>query len=220
MARSTARKRALNTLYEADEKGQDILSLLAERLVNPGAQTPLPDYSVQIVRGVAEHERDIDDTLNACSRGWIVPRMPVVDRNILRIGTWEIMYNDEIPEKVAIDEALALAKSLCDANSPSFIHGVLAAVSKRPVPVTPEAAQDETEESVAQNEQDGQAEDVPAAADPAVATASEATEAPAAPGEAAPAEAEASAQDQDETGDEGTPAEAPVPTDGPTEMAE
>lgn len=143
MARSTARKRALNTLYEADEKGQDFLSLLAERLVNPGAQTPLPDYSVQIVRGVAEHERDIDDALNACSRDWIVPRMPVVDRNILRIGAWEIMYNDEIPEKVAIDEALGLAKSLCDANSPSFIHGVLAAVAKRPVPVhDEEAAQD------------------------------------------------------------------------------
>ena len=134
MARSTARKRALNTLYEADEKGQDILSLLAERLENPGAQTPLPDYSVVIVKGVAEHQHDIDDALNACSKGWSVPRMPVVDRNILRLASWEIMYNDEIPEKVAIDEALALAKSLCDDNSPSFIHGVLSAVAKRPVP--------------------------------------------------------------------------------------
>ena len=135
MARSTARKRALNTLYEADEKGQDILSLLAERLENPGAQTPLPDYAVTIVRGVAEHEHDIDEALNDCSKGWTVPRMPVVDRNILRLAAWEIMYNDEIPEKVAIDEALALAKTLCDDRSPAFIHGVLSAVAKRPVPV-------------------------------------------------------------------------------------
>ena len=64
MARSTARKRALNTLYEADEKGQDILSLLAERIEQPGAQTPLPDYAIEIVRGVAEHIAAIDAMLD------------------------------------------------------------------------------------------------------------------------------------------------------------
>ncbi|MCH9275127.1 transcription antitermination factor NusB [Bifidobacterium amazonense] len=136
MARSTARKRALNTLYEADEKGQDILSLLAERIAEPGAQTPLPDYAIDIVRGVAEHRRDIDRTLNDHSTGWKVWRMPVVDRNILRIAVWEILFNDEVPNKVAIDEALGLAKTLCDDDSPAFIHGLLSAVCndiERPV---------------------------------------------------------------------------------------
>ncbi|NMN01673.1 transcription antitermination factor NusB [Bifidobacterium panos] len=128
MARSTARKRALNTLYEADEKGQDILSLLDERIKVPGAQTPLPEYAVDIVRGVAEHLSDIDAVLDECSTGWKVARMGVVDRNILRIAAWEIMYNDEVPDKVAIDEALGLAKTLCDDESPAFIHGLLSAV--------------------------------------------------------------------------------------------
>ncbi|WP_288273461.1 transcription antitermination factor NusB [uncultured Bifidobacterium sp.] len=129
MARSTARKRALNTLYEADEKGQDILSLLDERIAEPGAQTPLPEYAVEIVRGVAEHRRDIDRMLNDHSTSWKVRRMHVVDRNILRIATWEIVYNDDVPDKVAIDEAINLAKTLCDDDAPSFIHGLLSAVS-------------------------------------------------------------------------------------------
>ena len=132
MARSTARKRALNTLYEADEKGQDILSLLEERIAVPGAQTPLPEYAIEIVRGVAEHRRDIDAQLDECSTGWKISRMGVVDRNILRIAAWEIMYNDEVPDKVAIDEALGLAKTLCDGESPAFIHGLLSAVCTAP----------------------------------------------------------------------------------------
>ena len=129
MARSTARKRALNTLYEADEKGQDILSLLAERIEQPGAQTPLPDYAIEIVRGVAENLYRIDSVLDEHSTGWKVKRMGVVDRNILRIAVWEIMFNDDVPKMVAIDEALGLAKTLCDDDSPAFIHGLLSAVS-------------------------------------------------------------------------------------------
>lgn len=129
MARSTARKRALNTLYEADEKGQDILSLLAERIEQPGAQTPLPDYAIEIVRGVAENLYRIDSVLDEHSTGWKVKRMGVVDRNILRIAVWEIMFNDDVPNMVAIDEALGLAKTLCDDYSPAFIHGLLSAVS-------------------------------------------------------------------------------------------
>ena len=121
MARSTARKRALNTLYEADEKGQDILSLLAERIEQPGA--------IEIVRGVAEHIAAIDAMLDEHSTGWKVKRMGVVDRNVLRIAAWEIMFNDDVPNMVAIDEALSLAKTLCDDDSPAFIHGLLSAVS-------------------------------------------------------------------------------------------
>ena len=131
MARSTARKRALNTLYEADEKGQDILSLLEERIAVPGAQTPLPEYAIEIVRGVAEHRRDIDEKLDECSTGWKISRMGVVDRNILRIAAWEIMYNDEVPDRVAIDEALGLAKTLCRFHSRTAVrcmHGSREAV--------------------------------------------------------------------------------------------
>ncbi|MCI1211286.1 MULTISPECIES: transcription antitermination factor NusB [Bifidobacterium] len=128
MARSTARKRALNTLYEADEKGQDFLSLLAERIAQPGAQTPLPDYAIEIVRGVADNRVTIDRALDEHSTGWKIRRMAVVDRNILRIAAWEILRNDEVPDKVAIDEALSLARTLSDDDSLSFIHGLLSAL--------------------------------------------------------------------------------------------
>ena len=128
MARSTARKRALNTLYEADEKGQDFLSLLAERIAQPGAQTPLPDYAIEIVRGVADNRVTIDRALDEHSTGWKIRRMAVVDRNILRIAAWEILCNDEVPDKVAIDEALSLARTLSDDDSLSFIHGLLSAL--------------------------------------------------------------------------------------------
>ena len=130
MARSTARKRALNTLYEADEKSQDFLSLLEERKVRPGAQTPLPAYAVTIVEGVADHRRDIDEALQTHSTRWPLSRMHAIDRNILRIAAWEMLYNPEVPDKVAIDEALSLAKTLSDADAPSFIHGVLSALEQ------------------------------------------------------------------------------------------
>ena len=138
MARSTARKRALNTLYEADEKSQDILSLLDERIAHPGAQTPLPDYAIEIVKGVAEHRRQIDMTLDEHSTGWKVRRMGV-----------EILFNDDVPDKVAIDEALALAKTLCDDDSPAFIHGLLSAVctAKNAAPAPESVAEEADEES-------------------------------------------------------------------------
>lgn len=130
MARSTARKRALNTLYEADEKSQDFLSLLEERKARPGAQTPLPAYAVAIVEGVAEHRQRIDDSLQAHSTRWPLSRMHAIDRNILRIAAWEMLYNPDVPDKVAIDEALSLAKTLSDADAPSFIHGLLSALEQ------------------------------------------------------------------------------------------
>jgi N utilization substance protein B len=129
VARSTARKRALNTLYEADEKGQSILSLLHERLERPGADTPLPQYAQDIVEGVGIHRRQIDSIIDEHSTDWKVWRMAVIDRNILRIGVWEIVYNEEVPDKVAIDEALNLSKAYSEYDSPAFIHGVLGAVS-------------------------------------------------------------------------------------------
>lgn len=166
MARSTARKRALNTLYEADEKGQDILSLLAERIAVPGAQTPLPDYAIEIVRGVAEHRRDIDRTLDDHSTRWKVKRMGVVDRNILRIAVWEILFNDEVPDKVAIDEALGLAKTLCDDDAPSFIHGLLSAVcADRQQPTVEDGPRGDADGADAADPSEASASDMPPVAD-------------------------------------------------------
>ena len=84
---------------------------------------------LQLCHGVAEHIAAIDAMLDEHSTGWKVKRMGVVDRNILRIAAWEIMFNDDVPNMVAIDEALSLAKTLCDDDSPAFIHGLLSAVS-------------------------------------------------------------------------------------------
>ena len=131
MARSTARRRALTTLYEADVKDADILDLLALREKSPGTQEPLPEYSRQIVTGVADHYKRINGLLNqhATRR---VSRMHVIDRNILRIGAWEMIYNDDIPPKVAIDEGMQLAKKYSDENVPGFIHAVLSAIQDDP----------------------------------------------------------------------------------------
>ena len=131
MARSTARKRALNTLFEADVKGQEILSLLDERIAYPGAQTPLPEYAIEIVRGVAHHRRTIDKAIGDTLNSWEVKRMPAIDRNLARMATWEIVYNDEIPAGVAIDEALALAKTLAGEETPDFLYGVLSTIEKK-----------------------------------------------------------------------------------------
>lgn len=128
MARSTARKRALNTLYEADEKNQNILSLLEERIQEPGAQTPLPEYAITIVQGVGTRRHALDKILNRYSTGWKVGRMAVIDRNILRIAVWEILLNDDTPDKVAIDEAIALAKTYSEDDAIAFIHGLLSAI--------------------------------------------------------------------------------------------
>jgi len=164
MARSTARRRALNTLYEADEKGQDFLSLLDERIAEPGAQTPLPEYAIEIVRGVDSNRREIDSQLNAHSTGWKVKRMHAIDRNILRIATWEILYNDEVPDKVAIDEALTLAKTLSDGPAPSFIHGVLSAIvsakdSEQTQPESPDSKQKPQESSETSDSSDSDGSD-------------------------------------------------------------
>lgn len=129
-ARTTARKRALNTLYEADEKGEEIIDLLDERLAYPGAQTPLPPYAQEIVRGVASHRRTVDKALEERSEGWDVKRMHVLDRNIARMAAWEIIYNDDVPAKVAIDEALTLAKAYSDDEAPHFLHGLLSAIER------------------------------------------------------------------------------------------
>lgn len=136
-ARSRARKRAIDLLFEADARmanrgaeapvhlDEIILEVLRERLAYPGHEAALPQYSVTIAEGVSHELTHIDEYLSTYSHGWTLPRMPAVDRAILRMATWEILYNEEIPDAVAIDEAVAAAVRLSTDDSPAFINGLL-----------------------------------------------------------------------------------------------
>ena len=128
-ARTKARKRALDVLFEADQKGENVLETLEARLALPGTQAPLPQYSEQIVRGVVEQWVTLNGLIQEASPEWTLARMPAVDRAILRISAWEIVYNDDVPVAVAIDEALTLAGDLSTDDSPKFINGVLGSIA-------------------------------------------------------------------------------------------
>ena len=129
-ARSKARKRALDLLFEAEQRGVNAETLLSQRMVTPATQHNLNEYTVQIVRGVVAKWVQIDELLATYSQGWTVERMPAVDRAILRIGAWEVVFSDEIPDAVAISEAVALAKSLSTDDSPTFVNGLLARLAE------------------------------------------------------------------------------------------
>lgn len=143
-ARSKARKRALDVLFEADQRmrnastdddvlapehGTVIMQVLADRIARPGTQTALPEYAVQIVEGVAEHVERIDEALSTFSQGWTLDRMPAVDRGLLRLASWEILFNAGVPDAVAIDEAVNLARSLSTDESPAFVNGLLGRIA-------------------------------------------------------------------------------------------
>lgn len=122
-ARSKARKRALDVLFEADQRGLDPVSVLAQRL--PAADPPVPEYAVSLVEGVVAHRERIDELLSTYSQGWTLDRMPAVDRAILRLGLFELLWCDDVPDAVAVDEAVELAQSLSTDDSPSFVNGLL-----------------------------------------------------------------------------------------------
>ena len=123
-ARSKARKRALDILFEAEIRGEPVLNLLAIRTQE--ASPPVPAYAGEIVRGVHEHQQQIDRLLAAYAHGWTLDRMPAVDRNILRIGVQELLWNDDVPDAVAISEAVTLAGELSTDDSSGFVNGLLA----------------------------------------------------------------------------------------------
>jgi N utilization substance protein B len=124
-ARTKARKRALDVLFEAEQRRLDPLTLLAERIAEPGTEASLPQYSVELVEGVQAQRARIDEVIATHSHGWTIERMPAVDRELLRIGAWEILYNDDVPDAVAVDEAVELARSLSTDESPGFVNGLL-----------------------------------------------------------------------------------------------
>ena len=123
-ARGKARKRALDILFEAEIRGEPVLDLLGER--SESASPPVPEYAAELVRGVQEHRERIDQLLADNSRGWTLERMPAVDRNILRIGAYELFWGAGVPDGVAISEAVLLARELSTDASPAFVNGLLA----------------------------------------------------------------------------------------------
>jgi N utilization substance protein B len=123
-ARSKARKRALDILFEADQRGVAPATVLAERVGR--ADPPVAEYTVEIVEGVLAHRERIDELLATYAQGWTVARMPGVDRALLRLSAWELLYNDAVPDAVVIDEAVELARSLSTDESPAFVNGLLA----------------------------------------------------------------------------------------------
>ena len=135
-ARSKARKRAVDLLYEADLRGTDALATLAERVAL--AEPPVNPYTAELVEGVVAHRERIDELLGSYAEGWTVERMPGVDRAVLRLGVFELLWRPEVPDAVAIDEAVELAKTLSTDESPRFVNGVLARVLRdRPAVTTP-----------------------------------------------------------------------------------
>lgn len=123
-ARSKARKRALDVLYEADQRRTDPLETLRERLAQ--ADPPVPDYAVTLVEGVALHRSRIDELLSTYAEAWTIDRFPAVDLAVLRIGVYELLWCDDVPDGVAVSEAVELAASLSTDESPVFVNGLLA----------------------------------------------------------------------------------------------
>ena len=132
-ARSKARKRAVDVLYESDARGVGPVTTLAERVAL--ADPPVNDFTVELVEGVQANLERIDEILADYAEGWTVARMPGVDRAVLRLGVYELLWRADVPYAVVIDEAVELAKSLSTDESPRFVNGVLARVLRDRPPV-------------------------------------------------------------------------------------
>ncbi len=127
-ARSKARKRAVDILFEADLRALDPVGLLGERIGAPELP-PVQDYTVELVQGVVTHRDRIDGLITEHAEGWTLARMPAVDRAVLRLGMFELLCADDVPDAVAIDEAVELAKALSTDDSPRFVNGVLGRIA-------------------------------------------------------------------------------------------
>jgi N utilization substance protein B len=129
--RNKARRRAVEVLYEADLRSVSPATVLADRLARVRQMTAqdsdprIGDYAIELVEGVARHLERIDSLIETYSVGWPLDRMPAVDRNVLRLGIFELLWEDEVPDVVAIDEAVGLAQQLSTDESPQFVNGLL-----------------------------------------------------------------------------------------------
>ena len=125
-ARSRARKRALDLLYAAEMRGEDAVRFLDQAI--EAGEGPSNPYVQVLVRGVVEHRTRIDELLTEYSQGWALNRMPAVDRSVLRMGVFELLWADDVPDAVAVDEAVTLVRDLSTDDSPGFVNGVLGAM--------------------------------------------------------------------------------------------
>jgi N utilization substance protein B len=132
-ARTKARKRALDLLYGADLREislNNAIAIEAERAKAEPARWESWVYARTIVEGIAEHGDEIDELIETYAQGWTINRMPVLDRAIVRVGIWEILFNDEVPTGVAISEAVEAAKSLSTEDSSGFVNGLLGRIAE------------------------------------------------------------------------------------------
>ena len=120
-ARSKARKRALDLIYASEMRKRSAVEALEEQ----SAETQVNDYTVELVRGVTEHRTRLDEVISSYLQDWTLDRMPAVDRNVLRLATYEVLYVDDVPDAVAVSEALNLVRDLSTDESPAFVNGVL-----------------------------------------------------------------------------------------------
>jgi N utilization substance protein B len=130
-ARTKARKRALDVLFECEARRLPLGATLEQREQAAAADPREPGvtpYTVELVRGVAEHQQAIDARIAAVAERWDLDRMPAVDRNLLRLAVFELLWQDDVPDVVAIDEAVSLATDLSTDESPQFVNGVLARI--------------------------------------------------------------------------------------------
>src|SRR3954469_14109229 len=129
--RHQARKRAVDLLFEAEARGitaaevAEARNALAEKDSDVSSLNP---YTVTVARGVTENAAHVDDLISSHLQGWTLDRLPAVDRAILRVAVWELLHADDVPEPVAVDEAVELAKRLSTDDSPGFVNGVLGQV--------------------------------------------------------------------------------------------
>jgi N utilization substance protein B len=129
--RNKARRRAVEILYEADLRSVEPATVLADRIARVQQLTPqdsdprIGDYAVELVEGVGKHRERIDSLIETYSVGWPLDRMPAVDRNVLRLGIFELLWQEQVPDVVAIDEAVGLAQQLSTDESPQFVNGLL-----------------------------------------------------------------------------------------------
>lgn len=127
-ARSKARKRALDLLFASELRRESPVEAL-DRAIEAG-EGPTNPYTATLVRGVVEHQTRIDGLLTSYSQAWALERMPAVDRNVLRIGVYELLYAEDVPDPVAVSEAIALVRDLSTDDSPQFVNGILGAIMR------------------------------------------------------------------------------------------
>lgn len=127
-ARSKARKRALDVLFASEMRGQAPVEALDAAIAE--GEGPTNEYTAVLVRGVVEHQARIDELLSEYAEGWTLDRMPAVDRNVLRLGVYEMLFADDVPDAVAVSEAVALVRDLSTDDSPAFVNGILGNIQR------------------------------------------------------------------------------------------